>query len=108
MHVGYYEPCTIMDFEIPTKYGLRQTSADTLGIGGIMRGLRPIPVLEGFAKDMEEVCPNAWFLNYTNPMAILTGYMQRYTNIKTIGLCHSLQCCSNELLNHPDLEDMTN
>ena len=70
-----------------------------------MRGLRTIPVLEGFAKDMEEVCPNAWFLNYTNPMAILTGYMQRYTNIKTIGLCHSVQCCSNELLKHLDMED---
>ena len=74
------------DFEIPKKYGLKQTIADTLGIGGIMRGLRTIPVLEGFARDMEEVCPDALFLNYSNPMAILTGYMQRYTKIKTVGL----------------------
>ena len=77
IQVGLYDPCTIIDFEIPKKYGLRQTIADTLGIGGIMRGLRTIPVLEDFAKDMEEVCPKALFLNYTNPMAILTGYMQR-------------------------------
>ena len=70
IQVGLYDPCTIIDFEIPKKYGLRQTIADTLGIGGIMRGLRTIPVLEGFAADMEEVCPNALFINYTNPMAI--------------------------------------
>ena len=71
IQVGFYEPCTVLDFEIPKKYGLRQTIGDTLGIGGIMRGLRTIHVLQDFAKDMEEVCPNAWFLNYTNPMAIL-------------------------------------
>ena len=74
IQVGGYEPCTVTDFEIPKKYGLQQTIADTLGIGGIMRGLRTIPVLEGFARDMEEVCPNTLFLNYSNPMAILTGY----------------------------------
>ncbi|MBQ1213086.1 MAG: alpha-glucosidase/alpha-galactosidase, partial [Clostridia bacterium] len=83
IQVGLYDPCTIIDFEIPKKYGLRQTIADTLGIGGIFRGLRTIHVLKDFAADMEEVCPNAWFLNYTNPMAILAGYMQRYTNVKT-------------------------
>ena len=94
IQVGGYEPCTVTDFEIPKKYGLQQTIADTLGIGGIMRGLRTIPVLEGFARDMEEVCPNTLFLNYSNPMAILTGYMQRYTKIKTVGLCHSVQVCS--------------
>ena len=98
IQVGLYDPCTIIDFEIPKKYGLRQTIADTLGIGGIMRGLRTIQVLKGFARDMEEVCPDAWFLNYTNPMAIITGYMQRYTKIKTIGLCHSVQVCAKGLL----------
>ena len=94
IQVGLYEPCTVTDFEIPKKYGLRQTIGDTLGIGGIMRALRTIPVLRDFAEDMEEVCPNALFLNYTNPMAMLSGYMQRYTNIKTVGLCHSVQVCS--------------
>ncbi len=98
IQVGGYEPCTVIDFEIPKKYGLRQTIADTLGIGGIMRGLRTIPVLEDFARDMEEACPDAYFLNYTNPMGILTGYMQRYTGIKTVGLCHSVQVCSEKLL----------
>ncbi len=98
IQVGGYEPCTVTDFEIPKKYGLRQTIADTLGIGGIFRALRTIPVLEGFAEDMVDVCPNAWFLNYTNPMAILSGYMQRYTPIKTVGLCHSVQVCSRGLL----------
>ena len=98
IQVGLYDPCTIIDFEIPKKYGLRQTIADTLGIGGIMRALRTIPVLEDFARDMEEVCPDAWFLNYTNPMAMLAGYMQRYTSIKTIGLCHSVQVCSAGIL----------
>jgi len=105
IQVGFYDPCTIIDFEVPKKYGLRQTIADTLGIGGIMRGLRTIPVLEDFARDMEEVCPNALFLNYTNPMAILTGYMQRYTKIKTIGLCHSVQICSEHLLKDLGMED---
>ena len=105
IQVGGYDPCTIIDFDIPKKYGLKQTIADTLGIGGIMRGLRTIPVLEEFAKDMEEVCPNAYFLNYTNPMAILTGYMQKYTSIKTIGLCHSVQVCSETLLKELDMED---
>lgn len=105
IQVGLYDPCTIIDFEVPKKYGLRQTIADTLGIGGIMRGLRTIPVLKGFAEDMEEVCPNAWFLNYTNPMAILSGYMQRYTNVKTVGLCHSVQVCSQDLLKGLGMED---
>ena len=98
IQVGLYDPCTIIDFEIPKKYGLRQTIGDTLGIGGIMRGLRTIHVMKGFAEDIEEVCPNAWFLNYTNPMAILSGYMQRYTNVKTVGLCHSVQVCAPHLL----------
>ena len=105
IQVGLYDPCTIIDFEVPKKYGLRQTIADTLGIGGIMRGLRTIPVLKDFADDMEEVCPDAWFLNYTNPMAILTGYMQRYTKIKTIGLCHSVQSCTKDLFYKLGMED---
>ena len=105
IQVGLYEPCTVIDFEIPKKYGLRQTIADTLGIGGIMRALRTIPVMEAFARDMEEVCPDAWLLNYTNPMAMLTGYMQRYTKVKTVGLCHSVQVCSENLLKALGMED---
>lgn len=105
IQVGGYDPCTIIDFEIPKKYGLRQTIADTLGIGGIMRALRTIPVMEDFAMDMQEVCPDALFLNYTNPMAMLTGYIQRYTSIKTIGLCHSVQTCSESLLKALKMDD---
>lgn len=105
IQVGLYDPCTIIDFEVPKKYGLRQTIADTLGIGGIMRALRTIPVMADFARDMEEVCPNALFLNYTNPMAMLSGYMQRYTGIKTVGLCHSVQVCSERLLQELGMED---
>ena len=105
IQVGGYEPCTVTDFEIPKKYGLRQTIGDTMGIGGIFRALRTIPVLEDFARDMQEVCPDCWFLNYTNPMAMLTGYMQRYTPIKTVGLCHSVQGCSRELLKKLDMQD---
>lgn len=98
IQVGGYKPCTVTDFEIPKKYGLRQTIADTLGIGGIFRAMRTIPVLEDFARDMEEVCPDALFINYTNPMAMISGYMERYTNINTIGLCHSVQTCAERLL----------
>ncbi len=105
IQVGGYDPCTIIDFEVPKKYGLRQTIGDTLGIGGIMRALRTIPVMEDFAKDMAEVCPDALFLNYTNPMAMLTGYMLRYTPVKTVGLCHSVQVCSESLLKSLDMED---
>ena len=105
IQVGLYDPCTIIDFEIPKKYGLRQTIGDTLGIGGIFRALRTIHVLKDFARDIEEVCPNAWLLNYTNPMAILTGYMQRYTKVKTVGLCHSVQVCSEGLLKGLNMSD---
>lgn len=104
IQVGGYEPCTVIDFEIPKKYGLRQTIADTLGIGGIFRALRTIPVMRDFARDMEEVCPNAWLLNYTNPMCMLSGYMQRYTGVKTVGLCHSVQVCVDGLLKRLDME----
>lgn len=103
IQVGLYDPCTITDFEIPKKYGLRQTIADTLGIGGIFRALRTIPVMIDFARDMEEVCPDAWFLNYTNPMAMLTGAMLRSTPIKTVGLCHSVQVCCPTLLKGLDI-----
>ena len=98
IQVGGYEPCTVIDFEIPKKYGLRQTIGDTLGIGGIFRALRTIPVLEEIVHEMEEVCPSAWLLNYTNPMAMITGYLQRYTGGKVIGLCHSVQVCVRALL----------
>lgn len=98
IQVGGYEPSTVIDFEIPKKYGLRQTIADTLGIGGIFRGLRTIPVCLNFARDMEEVCPNAWFLNYVNPMAMVTGAMLRASGIRTVGLCHSVQVCARGLL----------
>jgi alpha-galactosidase len=110
VQVGGYDPCTITDFEIPKKYGLRQTIADTLGIGGIFRALRTIPVLDTYARIMEEVCPDALFLNYSNPMAMLTGYLQRYTGIKTVGLCHSVQGCVPSLaewLKLPELNDNT-
>ena len=106
IQVGGYDPCTIIDFEVPKKYGLRQTIGDTLGIGGVFRGLRTIRVLDGFARDMEEVCPDAWFLNYTNPMAILSGFMQRYTGVKTVGLCHSVQVCSKALLEGVNMKDV--
>lgn len=105
IQVGLYDPCTIIDFEVPKKYGLQQTIGDTLGIGGIMRALRTIPVMQDFANDMQEVCPDAWFLNYVNPMAMLTGYMQRYTGIKTVGLCHSVQGCTEWLLKKLHMED---
>ena len=98
IQVGGYRPSTVIDFEVPKKYGLRQTIADTIGIGGIFRALRTIPVMMDYANDIERLSPRALFLNYTNPMAILTGYMQRFTNIKTVGLCHSVQVCANELL----------
>lgn len=104
IQVGGYEPCTVIDFEIPKKYGLRQTIGDTLGIGGIFRGLRTIYILKGIAEDIQAVCPNAWFLNYTNPMAILSGFMQRYTGVKTIGLCHSVQVCAQDLLKKLEIE----
>ena len=98
IQVGGYEPSTVIDFEVPKKYGLRQTIADTLGIGGIFRALRTIPVVLDFARDMEAVCPDAWFLTYVNPMAMVTGAVQRATSIKTVGLCHSVQVCAPGLL----------
>ncbi len=91
IQVAGYKPGTVTDFDIPKKYGLRQTIADTLGIGGIMRGLRTIPVLLDMCRDMEELCPEVTFLQYVNPMAINCWAINRATNINTIGLCHSVQ-----------------
>ncbi len=105
IQVGGYEPCTVIDFEIPKKYGLRQTIADTLGIGGIMRALRTIPVMKAFADDIEAVAPDAWLLNYTNPMCMLSNYMQRFTKVKTVGLCHSVQVCVPKLLEKLSLKE---
>ncbi len=104
VQVGGYDPGTIRDFEIPKKYGLRQTIADTIGVGGVFRALRTIPVMQQFADAIEEVCPDAWLLNYSNPMSILTGYMQRYTKVKTVGLCHSVQVVARELVEGVGLE----
>jgi alpha-galactosidase len=98
IQVGGYEPSTVIDFEIPKKYGLLQTIGDTLGIGGIFRALRTIPVMLDFAADVEAVCPDAWFLNYVNPMAMITGAMLQGTDVRTVGLCHSVQGCAWWLL----------
>ena len=98
IQVGGYDPCTITDFKIPKKFGLNQTIGDTLGIGGIFRALRTIPVMLEYAKIMEDVCPNVWLLNYTNPMSMITLALQKATKIKTIGLCHSVQVCARDLV----------
>lgn len=97
IRVGGYRR-VVPDFEIPAKYGLKQTYADTLGIGGIFRGLRTVPVMQGIVRDMMEVCPDAWLLNYVNPMAIITGAMLKSTGVKMVGLCHSVQVCASDLL----------
>ncbi|MCU0523016.1 MAG: alpha-glucosidase/alpha-galactosidase [Anaerolineae bacterium] len=105
IQVGGYEPSTVIDFEVPKRFGLEQTIGDTLGIGGIFRGLRTIPICLDFARDMEDVCPDAWFLNYVNPMAMITGAMLRGSGIKTVGLCHSVQACATHLLGHLGMLD---
>ncbi len=98
IQVGGYEPATVIDFDIPKKYGLMQTIGDTHGIGGIFRALRTIPVMLDFARDMEEVCPNALFLNYTNPMAMVTAALRQASSVPSVGLCHSVQVCVPDLL----------
>jgi alpha-galactosidase len=96
--ISALKPSTVVDFDIPKKYGLRQTIADTLGIGGIMRGLRTVPVLVDIARDMRELCPNALLMNYVNPMAILSLAVQRMVpEIQYVGLCHSVQGTAEEL-----------
>ncbi len=97
IQVGGYKPGTVTDFEIPKKYGLRQTIADTLGIGGIMRGLRTIPVLLDMCHEMEQLCPDVTFLQYVNPMAMNCWAINRETSIKTVGLCHSVQGTAEQL-----------
>ena len=97
IQVGGYRPATVIDFEIPKRYGLRQTIGDTLGIGGIMRALRTIPVMLDFGQQMEELCPDVLFLNYTNPMAMLCMAMDRATAIRTVGLCHSVHNTAAEI-----------
>ena len=95
--IGGYEPSTVIDFEIPKKYGLRQTIGDTLGIGGIMRALRTIPVFVDICRDMEELCPDVTFLQYVNPMAMICWAISRASSIKTVGLCHSVQGTAESL-----------
>lgn len=104
IQVGGYKPCTVTDFEVPKKYGLRQTIGDTLGIGGIFRNLRTIPVMLDMAEDIHEMCPDALLLNYTNPMAVLTNVMNTYGGVKTVGLCHSVQACVPRLFQALDLD----
>lgn len=97
VQVGGY-PSTLVDFEIPEKYGLKQTIGDTLGVGGVFRALRTAPVFDQICQTMEKECPNAVLLNYTNPMSILSGYVQkRYPHIKYVGLCHSVQTTTKQL-----------
>lgn len=105
IQVGGYEPCTVIDFEIPKKYGLRQTIGDTLGIGGIFRALRTIPVMLEYCKIIEKVAPNALLLNYTNPMAMVTGAILKATSVRTVGLCHSVQVCAPQLCLMLELPD---
>ena len=97
IQVGGYKPSTVIDFEIPKKFGLRQTIADTLGVGGIFRTLRTLPVMIDMCRDMEAVCPDVQFLNYTNPMAMLCWGVTKATSIKTVGLCHSVQGTAEQL-----------
>jgi alpha-galactosidase len=99
IQVGGYRPCTVTDFEIPKRFGLRQTIADTLGIGGIMRALRTVPVLIEMCHEMERRCPDVVHLNYVNPMAMNCWALTRATRIQTIGLCHSVQHTASELAN---------
>ncbi len=97
IQVGGYKPSTVIDFEIPKRYGLRQTIGDTLGIGGIMRALRTIPVMLEMVRDMERLCPEVLHLNYVNPMAMITWALNRASKIPTVGLCHSVQGTIHEL-----------
>jgi alpha-galactosidase len=97
MQVGGYRPATVTDFEVPKRFGLRQTIGDTVGIGGIMRGLRTIPVLLDICTDMADLCPNALLLQYVNPMAINCWAVERATSIRTVGLCHSVQGTARDL-----------
>jgi len=103
IQVGGYEPATVIDFEVPKKYGLRQTIGDTLGIGGIFRALRTVPVMLDYCRIMEKVAPRAWLLSYANPMAMLTGAILKATSVHTVGLCHSVQVCAPHLCQKLDM-----
>ena len=106
--VGGYDPCTITDFEIPKKYGLRQTIADTIGIGGIMRALRTVPHLWSVCDDMMEVCPNAYLLQYVNPMAMnIWAIKRKYPDLQVLGLCHSIQHTVTALATDLGIEEET-
>ena len=105
IQVGGYKPGTVIDFELPKKYGLRQTIGDTLGIGGIFRALRTIPVMLDYCRLIEKVAPDALLLNYSNPMAMLTGAMLKATGVRVVGLCHSVQVCTPHLCRKLDLPD---
>ncbi|MEM6757884.1 MAG: alpha-glucosidase/alpha-galactosidase [Pseudomonadota bacterium] len=106
--VGGYHPCTVTDFEIPRAHGLRQTIGDTLGVGGIMRGLRTVPVLWDIARDMRQLCPDALMLQYVNPMAINTWALaEAFTDIKQVGLCHSVQNTVEELSHDLGIDQST-
>ena len=100
IQVGGYKPSTVIDFKIPRIYGLKQTIGDTLGIGGIFRALRTMPILLDFARDMEKVCPDAFMLNYSNPISMHMMGILRGSSIRAVGLCHSVQNCASTLLNH--------
>ncbi len=106
--IGGYKPCTLTDFDVPKRYGLRQTIADTLGVGGIMRGLRTVPHLWAVAEDMARLCPDAIMLQYVNPMAINTWALTaRYPHVKQVGLCHSVQGTAEELAHDLRLDPRT-
>jgi alpha-galactosidase len=109
VQVGMHE-ATVLDFEIPFRHGLRQTIGDTLGVGGIFRALRTIPVMLGIADDMRRECPDAWFLNYTNPMAMLCWAVYAGSPVeRVVGLCHSVQHTTRRLAELVDVpfEDVT-
>ena len=97
IQVGMYD-ATVRDFEVPARFGLNQTIADTIGIGGIFRGLRTFPVLAELARDMAAVCPDAWLLNYTNPMAMNVTFLHAVApELKVLGLCHSVYWTLHDL-----------
>lgn len=102
VQIGGYRPAALADFEIPKRYGIQQTIADTLGIGGIMRGLRTIPLLMELARDIRELCPDAWLINYSNPLTINQGALEE-TGLRTVGLCHSVRRTARQLASYLDV-----
>ncbi len=96
IQVGMHE-ATLIDFDIPRKYGLKQTIGDTHGIGGIFRALRTIPVMQAITGDMQEVAPGAILLNYTNPMAMLVWSVFESSYVPVVGLCHSVQHTTRQI-----------